>query len=264
MNSDVFFCRFNCQYMNKNISLLFLSAMALLSCKTTSHVKLSKVDYEKNKSITADLPENKEILALIAPYKSQLESIMNTKISHTSVELNKSGNNSKLGNLLADYTLQGAEDWGKKNNLPTIDAAVINIGGIRTIIPAGDILTKQIYEVMPFENELVIVKLKGSDLEALFDYYAQTEKNNPVAQLLIETQNHQLKQKLINGKAVDLQKVYAIATSDYLALGGDNMSFFSKGQMISTGIKLRDLYLEKFKVNPEVVAPSDIRLIFNP
>ncbi len=42
-------------------------------------------------------------------------------------------------------------------------------------------------------------------------------------------------------------KVYYIATSDYLALGGDNMKFFSKGELISTGIKLRDLFLEYFQ-----------------
>ncbi|MBS1572983.1 MAG: bifunctional NAD pyrophosphatase/5'-nucleotidase, partial [Bacteroidetes bacterium] len=59
------------------------------------------------------------------------------------------------------------------------------------------------------------------------------------------------------------QKNYYIATSDYLALGGDNMFFFTKGEMFPTGIKLRDLYLEKFKANPEIIAPKDIRLIFN-
>ena len=57
-------------------------------------------------------------------------------------------------------------------------------------------------------------------------------------------------------------EVYYIATSDYLALGGDNMKFFSKGELISTGIKLRDLFLEYFKKNPEVKANTDIRLNF--
>ena len=40
------------------------------------------------------------------------------------------------------------------------------------------------------------------------------------------------------------------------------MYFFKKGEMISTGIKLRDLFLEKFKENPEIKAPTDIRLTF--
>ena len=136
------------------------------------------------------------------------------------------------------------------------------MGGIRSTIGAGDILTKSIYEVMPFENEVLIVKMKGSDLKGLFDYYLRTQKNNPVSHLYIETDNGITVKELVNGKTVDPSKDYYIATSDYLALGGDNMSFFSKGQLISTGIKLRDLFLEKFQASPQIVAPTDIRLNF--
>ena len=78
----------------------------------------------------------------------------------------------------------------------------------------------------------------------------------------VETENEVIISELIDGKAVDLSKDYYIATSDYLAMGGDNMAFFGKGELISTGIKLRDLFLEKFKANPEIVAPIDIRLNF--
>lgn len=234
--------------------------LLLVSCKTP--LSIANIHTEKNIYINDQLSEDNAIDAIIQPYKHDLEGKMNTKISHTNVELTKSGDNSNLGNLLADYTFEGADEWAKKNNIPPIDAAVINIGGIRTIIAKGDILTKQIYEVMPFENEIVIIKMNGKDLEGLFDYYLKTQKNNPVSHLLIETENGTLSQKLINGKTMDYNKTYYIATSDYLALGGDNMFFFSKGEMISTGIKMRDLFLEKFKHNPEISSPDDVRLIF--
>jgi len=234
--------------------------LLLVSCKTP--LSIVNVHTEKNIYINDQLSEDNAIDVIIQPYKHELEGKMNTKISHTNVELTKSGDNSNLGNLLADYTFEGADEWAKKNNIPPIDAAVINIGGIRTIIAKGDILAKQIYEVMPFENEIVIIKMNGKDLEGLFDYYLKTQKNNPVSHLVIETENGTLSQKLINGKTIDYNKTYYIATSDYLALGGDNMFFFSKGEMISTGIKMRDLFLEKFKNNPEISSPDDVRLIF--
>ncbi|MCG2792374.1 MAG: 5'-nucleotidase C-terminal domain-containing protein [Weeksellaceae bacterium] len=234
--------------------------LLMISCKTPLNV--AKIHTEKNIYITDQLKDNKAMDSIIQPYKQQLQGKMNTVISHTNVELTKAGDNSNLGNLLADYTFEGADDWAKKNNLPPIDAAVINIGGIRTIIPKGDIQTKQIYEVMPFENEIVIVKMSGKDMEGLFDYYLKTQKNNPVSHLIIETENGKLSQKLINGETIDYNKTYYIATSDYLALGGDNMFFFGKGEMISTGLKMRDLFLEKFKQNPEISAPNDVRLIF--
>ncbi len=246
----------------KNKFLVFgIIGLLLVGCKTP--LGIANIHTEKNIYITDQLQGDKAIDAIIQPYKHELEGKMNTKISHTNVELNKSGDNSNLGNLLADYTFEGADEWAKKNNIPSIDAAVINIGGIRTIIPKGDILTKQIYEVMPFENEIVIIKMNGKDVEGLFDYYLKTQKNNPVSHLVIETdENNTISKKLINGKTIDYNKTYYIATSDYLALGGDNMFFFGKGEMMSTGIKMRDLFLEKFKQNPEISTPDDVRLIF--
>ena len=234
--------------------------LLLLSCKTP--LAIAEIQTNKNIYITPELPIDKTMDAVIQPYKKELEGKMNTKISHTKIELSKAGDNSSLGNLLADYTFQGADDWAAKNSLPRVDAAVINIGGIRTIIPKGDIYTKQIYEVMPFENEIVIIKMKGKDLESLFEYYLKTQKNNPVSNLEIETENGKLSKKLISGKTIDYNKNYYIATSDYLALGGDSMFFFEKGEMIPTGLKMRDLFLEKFKQNPEINAPADVRLNF--
>ncbi|MGC4129076.1 MAG: 5'-nucleotidase C-terminal domain-containing protein [Bergeyella sp.] len=247
--------------MKSKLYIGFFALLVLSSCKTV--LQVAEVKPQKNTSITAELKEDEAFTKVIAPYKTELEGKMNTKISHTKVELNKSGDNSNLGNLLADYTLEGAEDWAKKNGIPGIDAAVINIGGIRSIIGAGDILVKNVYEVMPFENEVVIVKMNGKDVQGLFDYYAQTQKNNPVSKLTIETNEGKISRQLINGEPLKTDKIYYIATSDYLALGGDNMKFFSKGEMIATGIKMRDLFLEKFKEKPEINASNDVRLIFN-
>lgn len=236
--------------------------LVLSSCRTVP-LRIAEVKTEKNTFITSELKDDGAIDKVVAPYKAKLESKMNSKISHTKVELNKTGDNSNLGNLLADYTFEGAEAWAKSNGIPGVDAAVINIGGIRSIISAGDITTRNVYEVMPFENEVVIMKMKGSDVQGLFDYYAHTQKNNPVSHLYIETDQGAISKQLINGEPLKPEKIYYIATSDYLALGGDNMKYFAKGELISTGIKMRDLFLEKFKENPEITAPDDVRLIFN-
>lgn len=246
--------------MKKNFIIFGLALLSLGACK--SHLNISNVHTEKNISINSTLQEDPNIKAVIAPYKKELDGKMNTKISYTPVDLTKTGDNPNLGNLLADYTYDGAQEWAKNNNIPNIDAAVINIGGIRSTIGAGDILTKHVFEVMPFENEIVIVKLKGSELKGLFQYYLENKTNNPVSHLTIETSGNILKTELINGKQVDPNKDYYIATSDYLALGGDRMYFFTKGQMISTNIKMRDLFLQKIKNTPEIKAPNDIRLTF--
>ncbi|RKS95986.1 5'-nucleotidase C-terminal domain-containing protein [Chryseobacterium defluvii] len=247
--------------MKNKFLLIGIALVSLIACKTTS-LQVANVQTQKNISINNELKNDEEFVKVIEPYKQKLDREMNQKISHTSVDLTKQGDNSNLGNLLADYTFDGANEWAKSNLKKEVDAALINIGGIRTTIGKGDILLKSIFEVMPFENEVIIVKMKGTDLQGLFDYYAKTQVNNPVSHLYIETQNGQLSRTLINGKAVNPNQDYYIATSDYLALGGDNMKFFAKGEMIPTGIKLRDLFIDYFKKNPEVIPNTDVRLNF--
>lgn len=248
--------------MKNKFLLLGIALASLTACKTASTLQLADVKTQKNISINNELKNEEEFVKVIEPYKQKLDKEMNQKISHTSVDLTKQGDNSNLGNLLADYTFDGADAWTKTNLKKNVDAALINIGGIRTTIGKGDILLKSVFEVMPFENEVIVVKMKGTDLQGLFDYYAKTQVNNPVSHLYIETNNGQLTQSLINGKPIVPAQDYYIATSDYLALGGDNMKFFSKGEAISTGIKLRDLFIEYFKKNSEVVPNTDIRLNF--
>ncbi|MBC7556320.1 MAG: 5'-nucleotidase C-terminal domain-containing protein [Chryseobacterium sp.] len=247
-------------HLKSEFFLIIFSAIALTSC--APRINVVKVYSEKNQLISSELKDDRAFDAVIEPYKKKLAETMNAVISHTNIDLSKNGDNGNLGNLLADYTFEGASDWAKNNNKHAVDAAVINIGGIRSTIGKGDVLLRQVYEVMPFENEVVVVKLKGSDLQGLFDYYAKTQKNNPISHLYIETDAGKITTESINGEKINLTKDYYIATSDYLAFGGDNMNFFKKGEMISTGIKLRDLFIEKFKAKPEVLAPDDVRILF--
>lgn len=250
----------------KNKFLLLGIALAALSAYKTassaSSMQIAEVKTQKNISINNELKNDEEFVKFIEPYKQKLDKEMNQKISHTNVDLTKQGDNSNLGNLLADYTFEGGNEWIKTHLKQNVDAALINIGGIRTTIGKGDILLKNVFEVMPFENEVVIVKMKGADLQGLFEYYAKTQVNNPVSHLYIETKNGQVTKALINGNTVDPAKDYYIATSDYLALGGDNMKFFAKGESIATGIKMRDMFIDYFKKSPEVVVNSDVRLNF--
>ncbi|AZB30613.1 5'-nucleotidase C-terminal domain-containing protein [Chryseobacterium balustinum] len=247
--------------MQNKFLLLGIALLSLTACKTTS-LQVANVQTQKNISINKELKDDEGFAKFIEPYTLKLNKEMNQKISYTNVDLTKEGDNSNLGNLLADYTFDGADVWVKANLNKNVDAALINIGGIRTTIGKGDILLKNVFEVMPFENEVIIVKMKGSDVQGLFDYYAKTQVNNPVSHLYIETNNGQLTKTLINGKVVNPTQDYYIATSDYLALGGDNMKFFSKGESIPTGIKLRDLFIDYFKKNAEINPKEDIRLNF--
>lgn len=250
----------NLKYKMKTILWLWLAFVALVSCK--SKLTVAEVKPSTNTYITSEIQENAEFNKVIAPYKIQVEGKMNEILSHTSVDLNKDGGNSNLGNLLVDFTYEGANAWAEKNLGISVDAAILNIGGIRSTIGEGNITTRNAFEIMPFENEVVIMKMDGKAMEELFNYYLVQQKYNPVSHLYIETENGRVSKGLIGGKPLDLNKTYYVATSDYLAYGGDNMDFFKSGEIINTGVKLRDLFIEKFKENPEVKDNKEERLKF--
>lgn len=247
--------------MKNKIWLFYLLPFFLSSC--ASSLALEEIKTQPNVEISSSLPSDSAMVRFISPYKSTLEQEMNAKIGHTEVELTKTGDNSSLGNVFADYTFEGAKQWGKSQGID-VNAAVINIGGLRTSIGKGNVLLKHVFEVMPFENELVVVKMDVNAMKELFEYYATTQTNNPVSHMYIETSNSKLVKSLVDGKPLDPSQTYYIATSDYLAFGGDNMNFFKKGETLLTGIKLRDLYIELIKQNPEIKVPTDLRLQFNP
>ena len=75
------------------------------------NMNLVDVKTQENIVIGQEIEDKREFVKLIAPYKEKLDDRMNQKISHTSVELNRVGDNSNLGALLSDYLLEGANDW---------------------------------------------------------------------------------------------------------------------------------------------------------
>jgi 2',3'-cyclic-nucleotide 2'-phosphodiesterase (5'-nucleotidase family) len=97
------------------------------------------------------------------------------------------------------------------------DAAILNKGGIRGDLQAGAVTRGSIYSVMPFENTLLVVNLKGEDLAK--------QLANPNALISGFTAAGKNKFKDAKGKALDPKKDYTVATVEYLYFGGDGFEF---------------------------------------
>ncbi len=246
------------------IALLTIGFSLVLSVQSC-HTKLlvNKVETANNKSIGSDLQEDERAVTMITPYKQKLDEQMNTVLSQSDVSWSKVGNNSNLGILLSDFTKSAAQKWADKNGNFHVDAAILNAGGIRSSLPKGKIKVMNVFEVMPFDNELVIVKMPSEAMEKIWAYYLKYKKNNPVSGLSIAIKDNQLVETLIEGKEPENNRFYYIATSDYLVSGGDNMDFFSKGQAIKTNLKLRDIFLDEMKSQKKLIEKKEIRLIFD-
>ena len=188
------------------------------------------------------LDEDKEVQSMVAPYKKQLDEQMNKIIGYAvkEIQIGRKQNETLLGNLVADISFARA----KKDFNKPIDLAFVTFGGLRTNIPEGAIKVSDIFELMPFENEMVVLEVDADIITKLFDHLAST-RNMAVSNSKVLIENDKIKDVLINGEPIDKQKTYYIATSDYLANGGDNMVFLSKAKKITfLNVKVRDMIIE--------------------
>ena len=145
-------------------------------------------------------------------------------------------------NLVADV-LKGAatQVLGKP-----ADMGLMNMGGLRNILSEGEITCGNIYEILPFENSLCVVTLKGSVLKELFAAIAACKGEGVSGVRLEITKDGKLLDGTIGGKPIDDNKLYTVATIDYLADGNDGMGPLAKAEKrdCPPGATLRGLFMD--------------------
>ena len=145
-----------------------------------------------------------------------------------------------------------------------VDVAVVNIGGMRCNWGAGDITFRHVFELMPFDNMLVVLTLKGSDLQQLCEIFAYSGGQG-IAGMRIKAFGDKVMQQdalvTIGGKPIEMDKTYTVATSDYLSQGNDGMvPLKNYVEMWNSEEKIRDLYIEYIEQVKTVEAKVDGRM----
>jgi len=213
------------------------------SCKVYHEGKTESSRYDFN--ATADIAPDSETTDLIEPYKIQLDAKMNQVIGYAEQELFKKLPECRLGNWAADAIYDQCNKLYKK----PIDFAVVNYGGIRIpSMPKGDVTTGKIFELMPFDNAMVILEVKGDIVQQLFENIAG-RGGWPISGQVRCSFNTEgkLLDVTINGEAIDNDMIYQIGISDYVANGGDKCSFFKDQPRRDTGVLFRDAFMQQVK-----------------
>tara|TARA_B110000908_G_scaffold162307_1_gene207601 strand:+ start:103 stop:744 length:642 start_codon:yes stop_codon:yes gene_type:complete len=203
----------------------------------------------ENKTIEVNINADSTALAIIAPYQKGIEKEMNEVLSYTKINLTKKGAESLLGNFVTDLCL----------NYTDAHMCVMNNGGLRTTINKGEITRGKLYELMPFENELVVLELDKDDYLGLLNYISK-RGGEPFSGINITMTE--------NGEIVNYSEPVALSkgekvkvlTSDYLADGGDKMSFFKDKEQHKVGIKLRDAIIDYCSKTDTINVQLDGRL----
>lgn len=169
--------------------------------------------------------------------------LVKEKIGYADHDMLLSGPECELSNMIVDCIMSVAErETGRK-----VDVGLSNFGGIRTEIHKGDVILDHVVSMLPFKNYVCYVALKGSDLRLLFEQLASV-KMEVVGGVNLVVEDGRLASAEINGEPLDDDKVYGLATIDFLLNGGDHI-FASRNaqELIQTEVLVRDAVLPFIK-----------------
>lgn len=154
-----------------------------------------------------------EAAALLAKYRKGVDALKMEKIGKMAQEMPHGSH--LIVNWVADVMLEKGKELTDRN----VDVALVNKGGIRRGLPAGHITKEHILTMLPFDNKLVVMEIKGSDLKAAFDVFAQRNGDGISAGF--------------NPAEIDPDRTYTLVTIDYLANGGDYLTTLPNGKVIA-------------------------------
>lgn len=223
--------------------LLWLAALAGLSaCQPAYHLtnraaKLTQID-----SVSARPDSN--VAAWLVPYRQGIERTMNEVLTRSTGRIEKAQPDGPLNDLLTDALLQQATlRYGKP-----IDCAHLNFGGIRNNLPEGNITTGSVFEVMPFDNQLVVITVSGEILRQLLNHFAGSNKL-VIGGLRAKVHNGQVQDvTFANGRTLQPNETYVVALSDYIADGGDNVTFLKNAtKRENINYLIRDALIDYFR-----------------
>ncbi len=243
--------------------LYFLLLLILVACQPrlwqVQQATSTKIAIDASTQALADT----NYINFLQPFKKQVDEKMNIVIGRAAQTMRGHAPESLLSNFSADVYRQAASDFLKSE----VDIAIVNLGGLRTVVPQGDITVRKVFELMPFENELVIVYLKGDNLNALCQYFASMGGEG-VSGLRFKIENKKAVEIQIGGQPLDENKLYSIATNDYLAGGNDKMTMLALYEKrVNTGIKVRNMLIDFIKSETakgkEIRAELDGRVVYS-
>jgi len=181
---------------------------------------------------------------LIAPYKKEMDAIMSEVLGTSDAALTKELPEGSLGNFVADAVLKKTNDAYRPADTKKADVCLLNNGGLRAQLPKGTITRGNVFELMPFENSIVILTISGERLQQLFQFLVDNN-GAPFAGATVTSKAKKITSLRIGDSDFDAAKTYKVVTSDYLAAGGDKYDFFKNPIAVDTlNYKLRDAIID--------------------
>jgi 2',3'-cyclic-nucleotide 2'-phosphodiesterase (5'-nucleotidase family) len=211
-------------------------------------------------------PDDSVVLKIIQPYKLKMDSLLSDTIAYSEQYLDKGFPESLLSNYITDLILHTAKKYFDTSSYGKIDIFMLSKNVFKVPIPEGAVTRKKIFELLPYENYLTLIKISGDQAEELFNFIA---KNGgiPESGIVMGIKDSIAVDVKINGYDFDKTRSYSILTSDYLVSEGSGMTFLQNPiSKTNMHIKLRDafihLLLEEKKSGRMINSKLDQRIYY--
>lgn len=245
--------------MQKSIFLLFMAALMGACMRQPVHVTGCTTEAIPVDA-SSDCLQDTVYLAQLAPVKADLEREMNVQIGYAAQDMWVGEPECPMLNWASDALWEAA----KRAYPGHVDIAIVNMGGMRCSWQAGPITRGCVFELMPFDNRLVVLTLQGKEIIELCESFARYGGQG-VAGMRVKTVDGQLADVTIGGKDVHPTALYTVATSDYLSGGADHMEALTKYvDYWKSDLLIRDLYLEAVREQDTIRAAVDGRMTMYP
>lgn len=240
--------------MMLSIKRLIVIAVAILLWQGASAQAIRKAEWSRVKmdqSWERAVKEDKESksLPIINKYKPGVDKL-SVVIGRAAKDLPKHAPQSELSNFAADAIREFASSWMASHGMKgEAEMAVTNFGGIRlSNFPKGDITIAQVMACFPFDNRIVILEMQGKYIRQMMQSFARKGRVEALSGVELYIKGNKVERFRIAGKPLEDEKIYRVATIDFLATGGYGVySFKNASGMTNTDVQIKDMIVEKIK-----------------
>ena len=169
-------------------------------------------------------------------------------IAYSDDEYKSKSPESGLSNFTADVIREKAE----KIIGGPVDLALVNFGGIRTSMPKGAVRIYDILSIFPFNNDIYVFDIKGSDLQGFFERMV-ARKIECLSNVRLKVTDGHIDFLQVAGAPIDPERVYKFATINFLFDGGDGIDVKPYAtNVVRSGVLIRDAIIESLRaINEE-------------
>jgi 2',3'-cyclic-nucleotide 2'-phosphodiesterase (5'-nucleotidase family) len=188
----------------------------------------------------SDAIQDQKMVAFLKPYVDSSAKVANTVIGYSDQTMRVERPEGLLSDFFADAMLSYVNQYYPADS---VSIAVTNVGGLRNPIFKGPITIGKIFELMPFENELMVLYLKGSAVQQMAD--SISKYGGAVAGIRFEAHGNNASHVLVQGAPLQVNKIYAVAANDYISKGNDHFDALLQAVQAKTyPVSLRRLIIE--------------------